>query len=260
MTPQDKPESEKVSDRLRRYALNVREPGVGIAFEEAAGYLDALRAELESLKRARDWEAEKHLHWHNVAIDLQAKVEGLGVECDRLRSEYAALRERWERRFINEENLTSQLRAKVEELEKRCKTLDAVIKDDCHTEELVKELSQCVLGKEFCDGDSHGVPNSADMMDEMVKRYEELEKRNVVMREAFKTVVEFKHSATGGFPTRMVEEALATTPVKGWVKVGELEKSVKYLRSLMMPGTASSCCIDATDELIRLRALIDANK
>jgi hypothetical protein len=62
----------------------------------------------------------------------------------------------------------------VEELKKRCKTLDAVIKDDCHTEELVKQSAQRVLGKEFCDGDSHGVPNSADLMDEMVKRYEAL--------------------------------------------------------------------------------------
>jgi hypothetical protein len=87
-TPQDKPESEKA-----------------VAFEPLLKRIDALRAEVESLKWARDWEAERHLNWINVAIDLEKQVKELTEALKREQELHGPL------------TSIDKLRAKVKELE-----------------------------------------------------------------------------------------------------------------------------------------------
>jgi hypothetical protein len=111
---------------------------------------------------------------------------------------------------------------------------------------------------------------------ELRAKVEELEKRNVVMREALiicdnylKRVVQANDQH---IPYHVVEDAygdiqgdidqaLSTAPVKGWVRVGELEKTVKILEGVLDNFVVRSALRQPTnDELTRLQQLIkDAN-
>jgi len=84
--------------------------------------------------------------------------------------------------------------------------------------------------------------------DELEKDRDQLRAKVAVLRDALQQVSVWI-SNPNLFPEelrRTVEQALATAPVKGWVRVGELEKALKY------PLTA--------DELTRLQSLIEKEK
>jgi hypothetical protein len=91
--------------------------------------------------------------------------------------------------------------------------------------------------------------------DQLRAKVEELEKRNVVMREALEAIRDY---TTGVLTCRQIDlatKALSTTPVKGWVRVGELEKTVTVLKNVLVIWGPH---ID--QELTRLQALIEKEK
>jgi hypothetical protein len=57
-----------------------------------------------------------------------------------------------------------------------------------------------------------------------------------------------------------IELLQSTNPVQGWVRVGEVEKTVKLLELLSHPKTRPEGLWDISHELTRLQALIEANK
>ncbi len=69
--------------------------------------------------------------------------------------------------------LREQIRVADEAFQRLCeenKTLRACIKDDCETEEEVKNLARPILGVLAVDGDSYGVPTEADIVKSLVKK------------------------------------------------------------------------------------------
>lgn len=63
-----------------------------------------------------------------------------------------------------------RVKARVRDLEAENTTLKAVIADDCETEAEARKIAASVLGDDKANGDSHGVPNVADLMEMVVER------------------------------------------------------------------------------------------
>jgi hypothetical protein len=104
-----------------------------------------------------------------------------------------------------------ELRAKVEEL--------TVQRDEAKVDADFARHREAQLEKEVRNG-TDAFANIIHQLAVSEDSRIELEKRNVAMREA---LIECDRHLNGARLNQKISEALSTTPVKGWVRVGELE-------------------------------------
>jgi len=109
-------------------------------------------------------------------------------------------------------------------------------------------------------------------------KIDEPEKRDAVMREALTFYADDQNWLDQNFPNgdylshtfidkgELARQALSTTPVKGWCRISELEKTVALLTAQVEAlkyinwGEHQVPCQPIIDELTRLQALIKKEK
>jgi hypothetical protein len=130
----------------------------------------------------------------------------------------------------------AKLRARVAELDQENTTLRACIKDDCETEEEVKKLALKFLPPLLVEGDSHGVPNEAGIVENLIAHFTQrlatLEAERDKLREADARVAELEKSLWSW-------QAEATKHLSAFefqkIRMARLEAERERLRSATWP-------------------------